>query len=61
VLAHADTDIRYLLARLSAVTDALAREKLANVIAQFWAATDTPHDAADAVRRHVLEEETKHG
>ena len=64
-IAHAPDDIAYLLARLSAMTDALDPEGLAEAIADrlSWPSmhwdwrTPAAHKAiADAVRRHVLGE-----
>ena len=48
-------------AALTAALDALipTEGELAQVIAQFWAATDSPEDAARAVRAAILEG-TKH-
>ena len=67
-IAHAPDDIAYLLARLSAMTDALDPEGLAEAIADrlSWPSmhwdwrTPAAHKAiAEAVRRHVLGEEQR--
>ena len=70
-IAHAPEDIAFLLARLSAVADALAQEKLAGVIFEAWntekgdsipyISTEGQYLLAAAVRRHVLGEEQNHG
>lgn len=62
-IAHAPDDIAFLLARLSAITDALDREKLADVVRDAfrtggWVVPPSIGlTAADAVRSHVLGEE----
>lgn len=54
-IAHAPDDIAYLLARLSAVTDALDREKLEPVIENGWCAGENEATIASETGYSVFE------